>query len=286
MAGTVAGGPPLGVEPTGAEPGHAGQQLVDGGVGEHPEHRGIGERGVGEVDRPQVGPFPGQLGADQGQVVILDQHPAALGGDRRHPFGEQPVVVPVGLPRLRPPPIGPRSPGGIEEVVVAEPQGGVGDDVVGHPIDVRVQVEELDAESVLHHEALVGRLSVGVAQCTGHPGGPGARHHRVQGPGQPTRAWLRTSRPLVSRRNESGPRLDTTTRSSKDPWDPGSVGGPAMTASYSDRSGFSGDGVRSFVTEFRTSATEFRSTVTEFRSGRRSFGSPVGKSVDKVVIDH
>ncbi len=186
MAGPVAGGPALGVEPAGAEPGHAGQQLVDGGVGEHPQHRGVGERGVGEVDRPEVRPFPGQLRADQGQVVVLDQHPAPLGGHCRHPLGEQAVVEPVGLPRLGPPPAGPGSPGGVEEVVMAEPQGGVGDHVVGHPIDVGLQVEELDAEPVLHHQSLVGGLSIGVAQGTGHPRRPGAGHHRVQGPRQPT----------------------------------------------------------------------------------------------------
>ena len=196
VAGPVAGGPPLGMEPAGPEPGHAGQQLVDRGIGEHPQHRGVGEGGVGEVDRPQVGPLAGQFRPHQGQVIVLDQDPSALGGHGRHPLGEQPVVQPVGLPRLGEPPVGPGSPGRVEEVVVAEPQGGVGDHVVGHPIDVRLRVDELDAEPFLHHEPLVGGLSVGVAQGTGHPGGPGAGHHRVQGPGQPTGS-LASDQPAV-----------------------------------------------------------------------------------------
>ena len=80
---------------------------------------------------PQVGALLGQHAAEQGEVVVLHQHGVALAGARGDDVGHGPVVGPVPLPGLPPVPVEARPVRQVEEVVMAVPQGRVGDDVVG-----------------------------------------------------------------------------------------------------------------------------------------------------------
>ena len=174
------------MEPARPEPGHGRQQLGPDRGREHPHHRGVGKGRVGEVHRLQVRPLAGQRRAHEGQVVVLDEDPSALGGDLGHPLGELLVELAVGLPGLGPSMVGPGPAGGVEQMVVAEPQHGVGHDVVGQVVDLGLRVDQLDVEPVVGDQpGLIGR-PVGLPEGAGHPGGPGAGHHGAQRPGQPS----------------------------------------------------------------------------------------------------
>ena len=165
------------------------EQFVAHRCRQHAQDRGIGERGVGEVRGSQVGAQSGQVRSHQGQVVVLDEDPATLGGDLGHALGEELVELAVGVPRLGQMAIGPGTAGRIEEVVVAEPQHGVGHHVVGHVVDVGLRLHQFDPQTVVGHQPRRHRLAVGPAHGRRHPGGSGAYHHGAEGSGQPARRF-------------------------------------------------------------------------------------------------
>ncbi len=185
QSGAEGRGPALGVEPAGAEPGHGGQEFVAHGGGEHPQDRRVGERGVGEVGGGQVRTQVGQGRGHEGQVVVLDQHPAPLRRHLGHPLGHEAVVGAVGVPGLHPPAVGAGPAGRVEQVVVAEPQRGVRDHVVGQVVDVRLGLDQFDAQSVGGHQTLGRGQPVGLVHRGGDPGGARARHERVERARQP-----------------------------------------------------------------------------------------------------
>ena len=179
-AGGEVVGPPLGVEAAGGVAGHAPQQLLGHGRRQHPQQVGVAERGVGEVDRPQVGPLLGQPRADQRQVVVLDQDDGALLGLVDDGPGEGVVDVAVGGPRLQPPAVEAGPAGQVEQAVVEEPQGGVGHHVVGHAVGVGVDGEGVDLEALGVDHAAGRRLPVLVGHGRRDPRGPDVAHHRPE----------------------------------------------------------------------------------------------------------
>ena len=185
--GPEGGRPALRVEPARRRSGPWRQQLVAHGGGEHPQDGRVGERGVGEVGGAQVGPQLGQeRGRHQGQVVVLDEDPAPLGCHLGHPLGHQPVEGAVGVPGLHPPPVGPGPAGRVEQVVVAEPQGGVGDHVVGEVVDVgrRARPSSIRSPSAAIRPWAAATRSASLS-VDGHPGGAGALDQGVERPARP-----------------------------------------------------------------------------------------------------
>ena len=89
QSGPVGVGPARRVEPAGAEARHGVEQFVAHRARKHAQDRGVGERGVGEMDGAQVRAQLAERGSDECQVVVLDQDPAAVRGDRSHALGDQ-----------------------------------------------------------------------------------------------------------------------------------------------------------------------------------------------------
>jgi hypothetical protein len=93
---------------------------------------------------------------------------------------------------------------------MAVPQGRVGHDVVGRPVGVVVDDDGEQGEAVVHHAALGDGGAVGRPHRHRDPGRPGAGQQRPDGGDQPAAAGDGCSAPSASKRNESGPRLETT----------------------------------------------------------------------------
>ncbi len=140
---------------------------------------------MGEVDGAQVRAQVAECGPDECQVVVLDEDPAAVGGDGGHPLGDLPVELAVRVPRLHPPPIGTRSAGRVEEVVVTEPEGPVRDHVVGEVVEGRIRFDELDAQALDRHQPGGSGGPVALAERAGNPGCARAGDEGVQRSGQP-----------------------------------------------------------------------------------------------------
>ncbi len=102
----------------------------------------------------QVGAFLGEHAPEKREVVVLHEHDLALAGARRHHVCDRPVVGPIRLPGRPPVPVETRPERQIEEVMVAVPQGRVGDDVVGLTIGVVVDDHGHEVEALLVHQAL------------------------------------------------------------------------------------------------------------------------------------
>jgi hypothetical protein len=138
---------------------------------------------VAEVNGAKVGTGLGQHSAGQCEVVVLDKHGGAGARLFRDRLCEEQVELAVGVPGLHPVAIEAGSAGQIEEVVVAEPQGGVGDDVVSHPVDVGIGFQRDDVQAVFGHEALGRGKPVGLAHRGGHPSRPSTGQQRMERPG-------------------------------------------------------------------------------------------------------
>src|SRR6202035_1068455 len=128
----------LGVKAAGAESSQTGHELAGGVVGEHAQHVRVGEGDVAEVDRAEIGAGLPQHLTQQGEVVVLHQDRRRVGGFGTDHVGHGPVVGPVATPGRVPVAVEAGPVGQVEQVVVQVPQGGVGDDVVGHAVGARV----------------------------------------------------------------------------------------------------------------------------------------------------
>ena len=168
------------------------------------------------MDRAEIGPLAGQRRAHQGQVIVLDEDPAADRCDLGHPFGELLVELAVGVPGLRPPMVGPGPVGGVEEVVVAEPEHGVGHHVVG-------QVENSGSGSTssiwnpssgTSPASMAARSASPRAQATQVAPVPASMGRRE--PASPPDASPATGTPS-SKWKATGPRLETITVSTSEP---------------------------------------------------------------------
>ena len=103
------------------------------------EHGRLGEGGVQEVHGAQVGPAPrpaSARAARSGSPARSTASPRA--GPGHHDVGHGPVVGPVALPGRPPVAVEAGPVRQVEEMVVAVPERGVGDDVVGLPVGVVV----------------------------------------------------------------------------------------------------------------------------------------------------
>jgi hypothetical protein len=205
LIGPIGRGPPFGVESAGAESGQGGEHLVAHRGGEHAEHRRVGEGGVGEVGGAKVGPEPAEVGPHQGQVVVLDEDPAPRGRHFGHPLGEQLVEFAVRVPGVEPPLVGPGPPGGVEQVVVAEPQHGVGHHVVGQVVDLGLGLHQLDVDALVGHHACRCRGPVGLAHGRGHPRGPRPHHQGAHGSGQATAGCSGHRHPVLQVEGQGSP---------------------------------------------------------------------------------
>ncbi len=129
--------PPVGQEPGVVGAQHALEDLGRDHVGQQREVFGRRPRGVGEVGHPQVGPVDPEHRRGQRQVVVLDQHLGAVGRLFGQGQRERAVVLAVGLPLALEPRVEGGRERGVVEQVADEPQGGVGDRVVGPVEDGR-----------------------------------------------------------------------------------------------------------------------------------------------------
>ena len=112
-------------------------------------------------------------------MVVLDEDPAPVRCDLGHPLGHHARYVAVGVPGLHPPAVGAGPAGRVEQVVVAEPQGGVGHHVVGEVVERRASGSTSSMrEPVVGHQPCRRRPRSASPNGAGHPGGAGARDQR------------------------------------------------------------------------------------------------------------
>ena len=201
VTGDEVGLPLVAVEAAGRVPGHAVEQLGPHVVGQHREHVGRGERCVQEVHEAQVQPLLGQHPPQEREVVVLHEHGVALPGPRRHDVGHRPVVGPVALPGHPPVAVEAGPVRQVEQMVVAVPERGVGDDVVGLPVGLVVDDDRNQIEAVLVHEPSGDRLAV--RRPHRHRGPRRAAPREVSGAGR-RRARRRRGQGPACRRARSG----------------------------------------------------------------------------------
>src|ERR1039458_6353394 len=184
---------------------------------------------MGEGDSAEIGPHREKFGPQQGEVVVVDQDSPPVGRHLGDPIGEETVVVTVGMPGFGPVPVGAGPAGGVEQMVVAEPEGGVGDHVVGHLVERRVGLEELEMQPGLVGHSLGNGHPVGRTQAT--QGAPVPVTSGWRDPAMPPADTPATGWPS-STWNERGPRFETITVSARE-WSPrGAEGTPAMPRRY------------------------------------------------------
>ena len=154
------------------------------------------ERGVVEVDRGEIRAAFGEHATDQRQVVVLNED----GGSLRRMFGDRPgesfVDRPVGRPGLAPVIIEPGLAAGVEQTVVGEPQGLVGDHVVVAALGLRIDVEQRDVEPDVGSGTVGGHRVVGLRRRHGDPAHPTQVTERSEAGDEPTAPAPGSDRPV------------------------------------------------------------------------------------------
>ncbi len=173
-------GPAGCVESAGVVSGQPFEQLHGHGVGQHPEPVGPGERGVGEVDRDQVGSSLGQHRPQQAQVVVLHQHHRVRGRLGRDGLGEGLVDPSEGVPGPGEVPVEAGSAGQLPQAVVQEPERGVAHHVIGHAVVLGIEGQQGGVQPLGLGATRARRPPVALGHGRGHPQGVGADHERGQ----------------------------------------------------------------------------------------------------------
>ncbi len=179
----------------------------------------------------EIGTEPDQLVGDQGEVVVLHEDAAPLGGDLGQPEREELIELAVGVPGLLPPPIDPRPPRRVEQVVVAEPERAVRHQVVGHREDVGIGVDQVDADAFVDHHPETRGHPVGLPECSGNPGCARSGHERAERTGEPPAGGGRFGTALDQVKGEgTAIRHQHGVGERSVPFGPDSVGGHAIDA--------------------------------------------------------
>ena len=131
---------------------------------------------------------------DEGQVVVLHEHGGVARGHLGNGIGEGVVDRPVGRPRLGPRCVEHRLARQVPQAMVSEPEDLVAHDVVGEPIGLRVEGQQVHPEPVGLHDPRSAGGPIAVGDGGGQPGCVGLREERTDAGHQATRAPLGAER--------------------------------------------------------------------------------------------